>query len=199
MSEDTSSHRDRQKLRRVMGRFATGVTVIAAEHDGEIHAMTANAVTSVSLDPLIVLVCIDKQARMNRFIQRAGGFSISVLSEDQEALSRFFAGTWRHASPPEYRFVPWVRGPRLVGTLAAIGCRVDRTVEAGDHWIVLGAVEGLEESDPAGRPLIFFGGRYRRLTETEGPAAPEEWNAAAVRVHYDEWSGSPELPAPEDR
>jgi flavin reductase (DIM6/NTAB) family NADH-FMN oxidoreductase RutF len=181
-----------------MGRFATGVTVVAAEHHGEIHGMTANAVTSVSIEPLVVLVCVDKRARMTRFIQQAGGFSINMLSEEQEALSQFFAGTWRHAGAPEFRFVPWVGGPRLVGSLAAIGCRVDRFVEAGDHWIVLGDVEGLDEGDPAGRPLIFYGGRYRRLTEAEGPPAPEEWTAAAVRVHYDEWGGSPELPSPED-
>lgn len=185
-------------FRRVMGRFATGVTVVAAEHNGEIHGMTANAVTSVSIDPLMMLVCVDKRARMNSFIQQAGGFSINVLSEDQEALSRFFAGTWRGASPPEFRFVHGVEGPRLVGSLATVGCRMHRLIEVGDHWIVLGDVKGLEEGDPAGRPLIFFGGRYRRLSEAEGPAAPEEWIAAVVRVHYDEWAGSPELPSPED-
>lgn len=195
MTAEASQSVDVQTFRRVMGHFATGVTVIAAEHGKEIHGMTANAVTSVSLDPLLVLVCVDKRARMNRFIQEGGGFSINVLTEDQEALSRFFAGAWRHGSAPEFRFVPWVGGPRLVGSLSAIGCRLDRSLEAGDHWMVLGQVAALHEGDPAGRPLIFYGGRYRRLSETEGPPAPEEWHAEAVRVHYDEWPSGPQIPS----
>ena len=198
MPDSVASSLDAQAFRRVMGRFATGVTVIAAEHHAEIHGMTANAVTAVSLDPLLVLVCVDKRARMTHFIQQAGGFSINVLSEDQEALSRFFAGTWKLASPPEFRFVPWAGGPRLVGALGAVACAVERLLDAGDHWIVLGRVAGLYEGDPTGRPLIFYGGRYRRLSEVEGAPAPEEWTAAAVRIHYDEWSSAPQLPPEED-
>ncbi len=189
---------DPQAFRRVMGRFATGVTVVAAEAAQEIHAMTANAVTSVSLDPLLVLVCVDKRARLNRFIERAGGFSINVLSEDQEALSRFFAGAWRQPGTPEFRFVPWVGGPRLIGAVGAIGCHVARALEADDHWIVLGRVQALHEGDPSGRPLIFFGGHYRRLSETAGPTAPEEWSADAVRIYYDEWSSGSPRPSQED-
>ncbi len=177
-----------------MGRFATGVTVIAAQQHDEIHGMTANAVTSVSLEPLLVLVCVDKRARMNRFIESAGGFSINMLSEDQEALSRFFAGTWTLPTAPEFRFVPWHAGPRLVGSLGAVGCTVERSIDVGDHWIVLGRVIALYEGDPAGRPLMFYGGRYRRVTEAEGPVAPEEWSHDAVRIYYDEWSGAQPQP-----
>lgn len=173
-----------------MGLFATGVTVVAARHEGEIHGMTANALTSVSLDPLLVLVCVGKQARMNRFIQHAGGFSINILSEDQEALSRYFAGSWKPVTPPEFRFAPWEGGPRLVGCLASVGCLTDRFIEAGDHRIVLGRAVALHHGDPSARPLLFFGGRYRRLTEAEGPAVPEEWSDDAVQIYYDEWAQS---------
>ncbi len=198
MTDSATSSLNAQAFRQVMGRFATGVTVIAAQHGAEIHGITANAVTSVSLEPLMVLVCVDKRARMNRFIESAGGFSINVLSEDQEALSRFFAGSWTLSSAPEFRFVPWVGGPRLVGALGAIGCTVERSVDAGDHWIVLGRVEALYEGDPSGRPLTFYSGRYRRLSEAEGAPAPEEWTTDAVRIYYDEWSGGPKLPPEED-
>ncbi len=182
-------------FRKVMGLFAAGVTVIAAREGDEIHGMTANAVTSVSLDPLLVLVCVDKRARMNRFLESAGGFSINILSEDQEALSRYFAGSWKPTLPPEFRFLPWQGGPRLVGCVGAAGCAIDRTIEVGDHRIVLGRVIALHEGDPTAPPLLFFGGRYRRLAGVEVPAPPEEWSHDAVHIYYDEWSGTP-LPAP---
>jgi flavin reductase (DIM6/NTAB) family NADH-FMN oxidoreductase RutF len=177
-----------------MGLFATGVTLVAAQHGDEIHGMTANAVTSVSLDPLLVLVCVAKGARMNRFMQNAGGFSINILSEDQEALSRYFAGSWNPPAPPEFRFAPWEGGPRLVGCLASVGCLTDRFIEAGDHWIVVGQVVALHQGDPTARPLTFLGGRYRRLTEAEGPAVPEAWSDDAVQIYYDEWAESEARP-----
>ncbi|HEU5298505.1 MAG TPA: flavin reductase family protein [bacterium] len=180
---------DALHFRRIMGRFATGVTVVGAEHGGEVHGMTANAVTSVSLDPLLVLVCVARQARMMRFVEQAAGFSVNILSHDQEALSRYFAGSWAGASPPEFRFVPWEGGPRLVGAIAALGCRVERLVEAGDHWIVLGRVDALHEGDPGAEPLLFYGGKYRRLSALEAVPAPDLWTDDAVQIYYDGWSG----------
>ncbi|MDQ7843869.1 MAG: flavin reductase family protein [Armatimonadota bacterium] len=182
---------DPDRFRKVMGRFATGVTVVAAEHDGEMHGMTANAVTSVSLDPLLLLVCVGRRARMSRWLERAGGFTVNILTEDQEALSRYFAGTWPHAAPPEFRFVPWEGGPRLVAALAALGCRRERLIEAGDHRIVLGRVIALYEGDAAAQPLLFYGGRYRRLSPAEAAPAPELWTGTDVRIYYDEWWQGP--------
>ncbi len=150
--------------------------------------MTANAVTSVSLDPLLVLVCIGRQARMTRFVEQAGGFSINILTQDQEVLSRFFAGSWTPASPPEFRFLPWEGGPRLVGARGALGCRTERMIEAGDHWIVLGRVTALHEGDPGGQPLLFYGETYRRLSALEAVPAPDLWTDDAVQIYYDEWS-----------
>ncbi|MGH2400056.1 MAG: flavin reductase family protein [bacterium] len=190
---------DADRFRRVMGFFATGVTVLAAQHDDNIHGMTANAVTSVSLDPLLVLACVGKRARMYPFIEEAGGFSINILTNDQEVLSRYFAGSWKPATPPEFRFQPWKGGPRLVGALASIGCRAERTVEAGDHWIVLGRVIALHEGDASAQPLVFLSGRYRRLSDVEAAPAPDLWKDKAVQIYYGEWSPDAALPPPEDR
>src|SRR3989441_3240119 len=158
-----SQRMDPKAFRRVLGLFATGVTVVAAQHDDEIHGMTANAVNSVSLDPQLVLVCVGKHARMNQFIQSAGGFSINVLAEYQEPLSRYFSGAWPHQAPPEFRFVPWPGGPRLVGALAAVGCVVDRRGGGGDPPIVLGRVGGLHDDGQHPRPPLFFGRRLPPL------------------------------------
>lgn len=185
------------RFRGVMGHFGTGVTVLAAQHGEDLHAMTANAVTSVSLEPLLVLACISTRARMLPFIERSGGFSINVLTEDQEVLSRYFAGAWAQA-PPEFRFVPWQGGPRLIGALAAIGCVTERTVEAGDHWVVLGRVVALQEGDPAARPLLFYAGAYRRLSEREVTTAPDLWTDQAVQIYYDGWAQGAPPPPPED-
>src|SRR2546427_10011344 len=147
-----SQRMDSKSFRRVLGLFATGVTVVAAQHDDEIHGMTANAVTSVSLDPLLVLVCVGKHARMNQFIQGAGGFSINVLAEDQESLSRYFSGAWPHQGPPEFRFVPWPGGPRLVGALAAVGCVVDRRGGGGGPPLLVGGGGGPPANGPPPPP-----------------------------------------------
>src|SRR3989442_2951798 len=151
-----SPRTDPKAFRRVLGLFATGVTVVAAQHDDEIHGMTANAVNSVSLDPLLVLVCVGKHARMNQVIQGAGGFSINVLAEAQEPLSRDFSGAWPHQAPPEFRFVPWPGGPRLVGALAAVGCVVDRRGGGGGPPIVLGRGGGPPHDGHHPPPPLFF-------------------------------------------
>ena len=122
---------DAYAFRKTIGLFATGVTVIAAEVDGAIHGMTANAFASLSLDPLLVLVCIGKSTRMAEFLKKAAGFSISILRDDHEALSAHFAGTRKELTPPPHRFVPWHGGPRLEGCIAALGCVPQEWLEGG--------------------------------------------------------------------
>src|SRR5438132_4371893 len=108
---------DPGEFRRVMGMFVTGVTVVTVEVGGEAHGMTANAVMSVSLDPPLVCVSVNRRARMDGLLQRAGGFAVNILAQDQQVLSQFFSGTWKHATPPEYRLVPWTGGRRRGGGL----------------------------------------------------------------------------------
>lgn len=177
-------------FRRAFGLFATGVTVVSASSGTAVHGMTANAVASLSLDPLLILVALDRRARMNQFIRDAGGFAMNVLRDDQEALSRFFSGGWKHRLPPEFRFEPWEGVPRLVGSLASFACRLDQVLEGGDHWIITGRVTSLHEGLPPYRPLLFFSGRYRRLAEVEvPPTAPiEELGHEAINIYYSEWS-----------
>src|SRR3989442_8609540 len=176
-----SPRMDPKAFRRVLGLFATGVTVVAAQHGDEIHGMTANAVTSVSLDPLLVLVCVGKHARMNQFIQGAGGFSINVLAEDQEPLSRYFSGAWPHQAPPEFRFVPWPGGPRLVSALAAVGCVVDRRGGGGAPPLSRGRAVGPTEDGPNPRPPASFGGRPPPAARAGTPPAPPRRGARPTR------------------
>lgn len=178
---------DPKEFRRVMGLFATGVTVVTTQTGETLHGMTANAVMSVSLDPLLVCVSIGRQARMYAVMEQAGSFALNILSQSQEPLSQFFAGLWPHPSPPEYRLEAWVGGPRLVGCVAAVGCKVDRILDGGDHQLFLGRALALYRSEGPVLPLLFFGGRYHRLREPEGaPRDPVEvWNPEEVQIFYE--------------
>jgi len=152
---------DPRTFRQTVGRFVTGVTVIAIDVDGEIRAMTANSFTSLSLDPPLVLFCLGKETKAGHHIRSAPGFSISILREDQRDLSSYFAGAWAlDAAPPPFSFTEWEGGPRLDGCMAALGCRTHAIHEGGDHWIVVGHVMATYRDDDAGEPLVFFGGRY---------------------------------------
>ncbi len=158
-----SSLVDPRDYRQVMGLFATGVTVVATEFEGEPRAMTASAVTSVSLDPLLVLVCIQNILPIAGQIQQTGCFSINILREDQEPLSNYFAQLWKEPAPPPYQFVAWEAGPRLEGAIASIGCVLHAVFDGGDHRIVVGRVLALYKGDEPYRPLLFYGGQYGRL------------------------------------
>jgi flavin reductase (DIM6/NTAB) family NADH-FMN oxidoreductase RutF len=176
------------EFRRAAGLFATGVAVVAVAEGDHIHGMTANAVCSVSLEPTLMLVCVNKQARLADLLKGAGGFSINVLRHDQRALSIYFAGTWPGPKPPPFRFVPWQAGPRLEGCAAAMGCEVDSLLEGGDHWIVVGRVLALHRGVEPIKPLLFFAGRYGQLDPQEQPVAPDlGWVERPVLAYYDPW------------
>lgn len=155
-----SSELNPREFRQTVGQFATGVTVIAMEVEGEVRAMTANSFTSLSLDPPLVLFCVAKETRTGRVVHSIDGFAISILREEQQDLSSFFAGVWKQPTPPRFRFIEWTGGPRLEGCTAAIGCRVHAIHEGGDHWIVVGQALALYRADEPSRPLVFLRGRY---------------------------------------
>ena len=148
-------------MRRTLGRFCTGVTVIATLHEGGIHAMTANAFMSVSLDPPLILVSVDKRARMRRYLDRPGcAFGVSVLHSAQESVAWHFAGR------------PFVDGektigidetgfPFVVGSIAHIGCCLEQLHEAGDHTLYIGCVSRLWSG--AGEPLLFHSGKFELI------------------------------------
>ncbi len=164
---------DTRAFRQVAGQFPTGVSVVATEVDGTIHGMTVNSLTSVSLNPMLMLFCLDKRAKMAEFMQQAEGFSINILREEQEALSSYFAGGWIQNNPPLFRFLEWAGGPRLDGCLAAMGCRLQKLFEAGDHWIITGEVVALHLGMEPHSPLIFHSGMYRKIDLRESKQAPE--------------------------
>jgi len=152
---------DPGEFRRTMGLFATGVTVITVREGEAIHGMTANAVTSVSLDPLLVLVCVDSRAHMRNLIPTAGRFAINMLGEDQRPLSRRFSGCAREKTDVNFSAIDGV--PTLPDCLATLVCTVDRLVDAGDHVVVFGRVDSLARSATGGRPLVYYAGDYQRL------------------------------------
>jgi flavin reductase (DIM6/NTAB) family NADH-FMN oxidoreductase RutF len=155
----------REEFRRIMGYFATGVTIMTTRQGEEVWGMTANAVTSVSLDPLLILICIDRQGVTHQFLEQAGVFALNFLKEDQEALSRAMA---RHENAEVRKLVniPYRTGktgsPLLKDCLAFLDCRIVEKCAGGDHTIFIGAVEegGIVED---GYPLLFYKGRYHKL------------------------------------
>jgi flavin reductase (DIM6/NTAB) family NADH-FMN oxidoreductase RutF len=153
-------------FRRVAGTFATGVTVITVERDpGVVHGMTANSFTSVSLDPLLVLVCVSHDARLLAFLKSQRRFGVSILREDQQALSEHFAKCEQSPEADAHLGIRyrWTSTgiPLLEGALAELACNVVAEHPAGDHTIFLGQVESMQCHD--GQPLLFHRGQYRRL------------------------------------
>src|SRR5271166_1043110 len=160
-------------FRGTMGLFPTGVAVIITRMNGSVYGMTANSVTSVSLEPLLMQVAINRRSSMCSIIQRTGEFTINILNERQEELSSYFGGAKIGPPPASLRFesYPGDGLPYIRDTLAAIHCRIARVVDAGDHVIVLGQVVHFHDGPPAS-PLVYFGGRYCSLRDTKAPGAP---------------------------
>jgi flavin reductase (DIM6/NTAB) family NADH-FMN oxidoreductase RutF len=155
--------------RRVVGRYATGVTVITTVLDGEQHAMTCNSFTSVSLEPVLVLFCAEKIARFHDVVLASGTFAVSVLAQGQEDVSRRFAVRGRPLEDQfeglPHRVGEFTGAAVLDGALAALECRTVSTTDAGDHTVVIGEVLGLGVPDPAGEPLLYYEGRYRAFRD----------------------------------
>jgi flavin reductase (DIM6/NTAB) family NADH-FMN oxidoreductase RutF len=153
---------DKNELRRVMGHFATGVTVITTfSAQGELHGLTANSLTSVSLEPPLLLACVDKLIESYPCFESSRVFTVNVLAEDQEDLSRRFATSGTN----KFEGVAFQRGangcPILHGALAYLECKLYGAYDGGDHTIYVGEIEQAETRE--GRPLLFFRGGYRSV------------------------------------
>jgi flavin reductase (DIM6/NTAB) family NADH-FMN oxidoreductase RutF len=155
----------RVALRRTLGMFATGVTVITTRERDQVHGMTANAFMSVSLEPPLVLISVDRRTKMCALLHEGRNYGVSVLSETQAALSDRFAGR-QVPDAPEPRFEVVHDTPLVEGALAHFVANVNRSYWGGDHSLFLGRVEYARYSE--GTPLLFHGGRYERLTPAEG-------------------------------
>ncbi len=160
------------ELRDVMGHFATGVTVVTSvDAEGQPVGTTANAVTSLSLDPPLVIVCFDLGSLTLRAVRGHGAFVVNVLAAPQLHLSRNFArrglaAAWdgvRHRRGP-------TGSPRLEDALAVLECTVEHALPGGDHEIIVGRVRHAETSANPNGPLVFFRGSYASLTDQDLPA-----------------------------
>jgi 3-hydroxy-9,10-secoandrosta-1,3,5(10)-triene-9,17-dione monooxygenase reductase component len=183
---------DTAAFRRVLGQFATGVTVITIQHGDTIHGMTANSFTSVSMDPPLVLFCVAKSTRMSQLLDGTPGFAINMLSATQEHVSRQFAGSKKDEATRTVRLERGPVAPLIDGSLAALSCVTDAIHEGGDHLIVVGRVVALHEARMAGGkpPLVFFRSRYHDVIARPTPAVPsgETWTNDAILMYHDEWS-----------
>jgi flavin reductase (DIM6/NTAB) family NADH-FMN oxidoreductase RutF len=151
-----------------MGCFATGVTIITVDLEGEVHGMTANAFASVSLDPMLVLVCVDHSTRTHAHLHAKKRFGINILSKHQRAISEYYARTERDHEHAETeagaRFERTRHGtPVLYGALGYLECKLRSAEVAGDHSIFIAEVEDVVVRE--GEPLLFFRGKYRKLGE----------------------------------
>jgi flavin reductase (DIM6/NTAB) family NADH-FMN oxidoreductase RutF len=153
-------------FRKAMGAFATGVALITVDLDGEVHGMTANALTSVSLNPLLLLVCVDHNARTHAHLHARKRFGLNILAENQRAVSEYYGRPLPDQRDAEQqagaRFDRTPQGtPVLHGALAYVECRLKSTQEAGDHTIFVADVDDVVIRE--GEPLLFFRGRYRKI------------------------------------
>jgi flavin reductase (DIM6/NTAB) family NADH-FMN oxidoreductase RutF len=157
------------QFRNALGRFASGVTVVTARYEEQTHGMTANAFVSVSLDPPLVLVSLDNRSYMHRILPRVGRYGVSVLAENQEALSNHFAGLTVEGL--EIRFTMRKDIPLLEGAVAYFVVQVIDAHPAGDHSLYVGRVEHFESRDD--KPLLFYAGRYQQLGAEK--LRPTQW------------------------
>lgn len=154
---------DGRTFRQAMGKFATGITVLTTEVAGEIHGMTANAFMSVSLDPKLILISIDKKANMLSKIRASNMFAVNVLAEDQQQYSMIFAGQLKEHEKVSFARLNGL--PVLQNALLTLACQVYTEYEAGDHILFVGKVDECQIKE--GDPLLFYCGKYRSIKDWE--------------------------------
>ncbi|HXG02748.1 MAG TPA: flavin reductase family protein [Candidatus Binatia bacterium] len=150
------------EFRRLLGHFATGVTVVTTtDADTRPAGLTVSAFCSLSLDPPLVLICVDHKAQTYPALRESGRFAVNILGAEHEALSRRFAGT----GLDKFEGVAWRPSPRglplLEGVLAHLECTIVAAHDEGDHTIFVGRVEA--GGTGSGEPLLYYRGRYQRL------------------------------------
>jgi len=168
---------DGSRFRQVMGRFATGVTVVTTFADGQPQGITVNALSSVSLEPPLVMVALDRGRFITPMVRRHGRYAVNVLGEGQQGLSDCFAHAAVRPGREDFCGAAWHPGatglPLLDGAIATLECSVVETFSAGDHDLFIGRVDALDEGDPreAGtRPLLYFRRRYLRIEQAADAA-----------------------------
>lgn len=154
---------NKEEFRRALGRFASGVSIITtADKSGRLHGITVSAFCSVSLEPPLVLVCIEKNTGSHRAFLESAAFVVNILKAEQQPLSDRFAGP----IPDKFEGVAFRTGienlPVLDGALVNLECTLKNRFDAGDHTIFVGQIEKSHVSE-TGEPLVYFQGNYRTL------------------------------------
>lgn len=186
MPQETQQAIDRTAFRRVLGTFATGVTIITTtDGAGQPHGLTANSFTSVSLDPPLVLVCLDKRSKSLSALEESQVFAVNILSEGQRDLSGGFA----RKSDDKFAGVAWstasTGAPVFPDSVGWLDCRVHQTISSGDHDVVIGQVVAM--SDSPARPLGYFRGNYFQVSLEQDVS--ERRGRAVFSVIIDHLSG----------
>jgi flavin reductase (DIM6/NTAB) family NADH-FMN oxidoreductase RutF len=159
MADSRSPH---ARFRTAMGMLPTGVTIVTAGGPDGPAGATANAVSSLSIEPMLMLACLDRGSRTLLAVQAANRFGISVLHADQEQIARSFAT--KAPVPDKWQGVAWSERdgiPVIDGALVFVACELRDVIAGGDHVIVTGEVSALDTAE--GTPLVFHGGEYRPL------------------------------------
>jgi flavin reductase (DIM6/NTAB) family NADH-FMN oxidoreductase RutF len=171
---------DGARFRRIMSRFATGVTVVTTSADGQIHGMTCNAFCSISMTPFTVMVCLAKNSRTERLIEKSGVFAVNILSDSQTSLSDRFAGRNKEFDQNRFNGFSWRKAltgsPIFEPSLAYLDCKLMKSFDGTTHTIYLGEVI-TAEADENQRPLIFYESRYTSL-DSSNPLAKNQDRAA---------------------
>jgi flavin reductase (DIM6/NTAB) family NADH-FMN oxidoreductase RutF len=164
-------------FRRVMGHFVTGVTVVTALDGGRPAGITVNALSSVSLEPPLVVIALDRRRFLHPIVRTAGRYGVNILSEDQRELSDCFAGAPVQPGRDEFCGASWRPGvtgvPLLDGAIATLECTVVESFSVGDHDLFIGRVEALANEAQHPMPLLYYRRRYLRIeravaTDLEG-------------------------------
>lgn len=155
-----------QALRQAMRQWATGVTVVTSRTPTGPHGITVNSFSSLSLDPPLCLICIDKRTRAHEEIPKAGGFVVNVLADDQEEIAARFAGR-RPDLPDLFAGLDLLAAPSgapvFAGGISYLDCRLREQLPGGDHTIFVGTVEHAEAPAAGRLPLLFYGGGFSRV------------------------------------
>ena len=160
-----------------MGRFATGVTVVTTFADGLPEGITVNALSSVSLEPPLVMVALDRRRFITPMVRASGRYAVNVLGAGQQAISDCFAHAAVRPGREDFCGAAWHPGatglPLLEGAIATLECTVVETFSAGDHDLFIGRVDALDDGDPAVEgvgPLLYFRRRYLRIEQAAATA-----------------------------
>lgn len=160
---DAETSAQQLAFRKIAGLFATGVTVVTTRAGDKVHGMTANSFTSLSLSPMLVLICVELKANMHSLLEESGIFAVNVLSERQAEISKHFASKNRTLFYGEFDGIRHdsaeTGAPVILGSLCWLDCKVVGRFPGGDHTIFIGEVASFG-ADDSEEPLIFYRGRY---------------------------------------